>query len=74
MTRKTITIERECYSRLVAVQRPGETFSQTIDRLSRLRTNADALEFYRRKRSWLSPKKIALIEKLHARKQRSPRS
>ena len=74
MPRKTITIGRESYTRLVAAQRPGETFSQTIDRLARIKTNADALAFYRRKTTWLSPQKIALIERLRVRKQPSLRS
>lgn len=74
MARKTITIERESYDRLAAAQRGGETFSQTIDRLARVKTNADALAFYRRKRNWLSPTKIALIERLHASKPRSRRT
>lgn len=74
MARKTITIERDSYARLAATQRPGETFSQTIDRLARIKTNADALSFYRRKKTWLSPKRIALIERLRAKRHRSPRS
>lgn len=74
MPRKTITIESESYARLAAAKRPGETFSQTIDRLARIKTNADALAFYRRKKSWLSPRRIALIERSHSRKQRSPRA
>ena len=74
MARKTITIEDDSYARLAAAQRPGETFSQTIDRLARVKTNADLVAFYRRKNTWLSPRKIALIERLHARKQPSRRS
>lgn len=74
MARKTITIERDSYARLAAAQRPGETFSQTIDRLARVKTNADALTFYRRKQTWLSPKKIELIERLRAESRRSLRS
>ncbi len=73
MERKTITIDRESYTRLAAAQRPGETFSQTIDRLARVRTNTDALAHYREKRSWLSPAKLALIEGVRAGRRRSPR-
>lgn len=74
MPRKTITIDHASYTRLAAAQREGETFSQTIDRITRIKTNADALAFYRRKKAWLSPKKIELIERLRGRKQRSLRS
>lgn len=74
MPRKTITIERDSYVRLTAAQRSGETFSQTIDRLARVKTNTDALAFYCQKKTWLSSKKIALIERLHAERRRSPRS
>jgi predicted CopG family antitoxin len=74
MARKTITIDRDSYARLVAAQRPGETFSQAIDRLARVKTNADALSFYRRKKTWLSARKIELIERVRAGRGRSPRS
>ena len=74
MARKTITIENDSYARLAAAQRPGETFSQTIDRLARVKTNADLVAFYRRKKTWLSPRKLALIERLHARKLASRRT
>lgn len=73
MARKTITIDRDSYARLAAAQRPGETFSQTIDRLARVKTNADALNFYRHKKTWLSPAKLTLIEGLRSRRRRSPR-
>jgi hypothetical protein len=39
-----------------------------------VKTGADALEFYRRKTAWLSPKKIAGIERQLSEKRRSPRS
>ncbi len=38
------------------------------------RTGADALEFYRRKTEWLSPKKIAGIERQLREKRRSSRT
>ena len=39
-----------------------------------VKTGADALNFYRRKTSWLSPKKLAEIERQLREKRRSPRS
>lgn len=38
------------------------------------KTGADALEFYRQKAVWLTPKKIAGIERQLSEKRRSPRS
>ena len=39
-----------------------------------VKTGADALEFYRRKTTWLGPKKIAQIERHRRVKRRSPRT
>ena len=69
MARKTITIERDSYERLAAARQPGEIFSQTIGRLARIKTKADALTFYRRKKTWLSRNKIVLIERLRSRQR-----
>ncbi len=59
MARKTLTLDRE---NLVA---PVS---------AKVKTGADALAFYRRKTVWLSPKKIAGIERQLVEKLRSPRS
>ena len=73
MAGKTITIDEGSYERLMAAQRPGETFSQTIDRLAQVKSSADTLKFYRQKKTWLSPGKIARIERLRSNQRRSLR-
>ncbi len=39
-----------------------------------VKTAADALGFYRSKTSWLSPKKVAAIERMRREKRRSLRT
>jgi predicted CopG family antitoxin len=43
MATKTITIDTEAYSRLKSVQKPDESFSQTIKRVVRRPVSANAL-------------------------------
>lgn len=74
MARKTITLDQATYERLAAARRPGETFSAAIERMTKVKTNADVLSYYAEKTSWLAPRRIALIEKLRHRKQASLRA
>jgi hypothetical protein len=59
MAHKTLTLDRESLAPPTAVK---------------VKTGADALAFYRRKTAWLSPRKIAGIERQLSEKRRSPRS
>jgi hypothetical protein len=48
---------------------PGPAVTATA-----VKTAADALEFYRAKRVWLSPRKVAAIERVRRAKRRSLRT
>ena len=74
MKRKTITIAGKAYVSLATARRPGETFSDAIERITDVKTNADLVAFYRKKTTWLAPRKIALIKRLRRARRRSLRA
>ncbi|MGH7213827.1 MAG: antitoxin VapB family protein [Tepidisphaeraceae bacterium] len=72
MATKTISITVSAYDRLKRVQKPNESFSETIERITPKPVDLDAL-FVRMTKDPLSDRAVAAIERQIARRS-APRN